>query len=340
MNAWRECTGAPGASTRIPGVGPGPRRPSWDARAHGTRERTPHGRGGPVDSLPMLWPASAMALGSRVGQLFSHVDHWPGWSRITPPLARVPTPEELRGFAAAQRLAIRCAQEAEQQLRTGITERALAAWMRSWLAGHGVEHYFHRPFVFFGPRTQFRDFKSRLDLRATSQALAENDVYIFDFAPILDGYACDFSYTGQWGSVPGYTHARAVLDHIYRSIPEWVKDSGHRADRLWQRVHQEFTSQSLLGVHEDSSYSFLGHRVQHVAASPLARALAQRGAQTFLEFVARGASGQVLSRHHEGDMTGLWALEPHLGFSDHAIKFEELLLVTPTGATWLRDLAA
>ncbi|WP_043433491.1 M24 family metallopeptidase [Cystobacter fuscus] len=280
-----------------------------------------------------------MALGPTIGRLFSHVDYWPGWSRLTPPLARVPMPEELRGFAAAQRLATRCAQETEKQLRTGITERELAAWMRDWLASHGVEHYFHRPFVWFGPRTRFRHFTTRLDLRATEQTLAENDVYIFDFAPVLDGYACDFSYAGQWGTVPGYVEARAVLDRLYRDIPGWVAASGHRADRLWQRVHQELTAHSLSGIHETSSYSFLGHRVHHVAASPLARALAHRGAQTLLEFFARGASGQVLTRHHQGDMTGLWAVEPHLAFGDHAVKFEELLLVTPTGATWLRDAA-
>ena len=278
-----------------------------------------------------------MALGSRVGRLLSHVDHWPGWSRITPPLARVPPPEELRGFAAAQRLAIRCAQETEQQLRTGITERELAAWMRAWLKAHGVAHYFHLPFVWFGPRTRFQHFTTRLDLGSTSRPLAENDVYIFDFAPIFEGYACDYSHAGQWGHVPGYAHARAVLDRIYQHIPGWVSASGHRADRLWQRVHEELTSHSLSGVHETSAYSFLGHRVHHVAASPLARALAHRRSQTLLEFVARGAFGQVLSRYHEGDMTGLWAIEPHLAFGDHAIKFEELLLVTPTGATWLRD---
>jgi hypothetical protein len=280
-----------------------------------------------------------MDIGSTLGRLLSRVDYWPGWRRITPPLARVPAPEELRGFAAAQQLAIRCAQETEKQLRTGITERELAAWMRSWLAAQGVDHYFHRPFVWFGPRTQFRHFTTRMDLRATSQTLAENDIYIFDFAPVLNGYACDFSYAGQWGNVPGYASAREVLDRLYRGIPGWVADCGYRADRLWLRIHQEFTAYSLLGVHETSSYSFLGHRIHHVASSPLARALAHRGAQTLLEFLARGASGQVLSRHHQGNMTGLWAIEPHLAFNGHAIKFEELLLVTPSGATWLRDAA-
>ena len=102
-----------------------------------------------------------MELGPTVGRLLAHIDHWPGWSRLTPPLARVPTPEELRGFAAAQALASRCALEAEKQLCTGITERELAAWMRAWLATHGVEHYFHRPFVWFGPRTRFQDFQTR-----------------------------------------------------------------------------------------------------------------------------------------------------------------------------------
>ena len=244
----------------------------------------------------------------------------------------------MRGFAAAQRLALECAQAAEQRLRTGITERELAAWMRDWLGFRGVAHYFHRPFVWFGPRTQFQHFKTRMDLRPTSQPLAENDVYVFDFAPIVGGYACDFSHAGQWGQVPGYTRARAVLDGIYRDLPAWVRDSGHRADQVWRRVHQELTDHTLLGIHETSDFSFLGHRVQHVAASPLARALAERGAQTFLEVLARGAAGQVLSRHHQGDMTGLWAVEPHLGFGEHALKFEELLLVTPGRVAWLRDV--
>jgi peptidase M24-like protein len=279
-----------------------------------------------------------MALGPTLGRLLSHVDHWPGWTPLTPPLARVPSPDELRGFARAQRLAAECAAAAERRLYTGVTEREAAGWLRAWLAERGVEHYFHRPFVWFGPRTQFRHFTSRLDLRATGQALAADDIYIFDFAPVVDGYACDFSHAGQWGEVRGYAQARAALDDIYRQIPAWVDEGGQRADRLWERVHRELAGHALGGVHETSSYSFLGHRVQHVARSPLARALAGRGAQTLFEFFARGGVGQVLSRLHQGKMTGLWAVEPHLAFGDHAVKFEELLLVTPSGTSWLRDL--
>ncbi|QRK09296.1 hypothetical protein JQX13_03840 [Archangium violaceum] len=48
-----------------------------------------------------------------------------------------------------------------------------------------------------------------------------------------------------------------------------------RAASFWTRA-----------IHETSDYSFLGHRVRLVAASPLARALAQRGARTFLELFA------------------------------------------------------
>ncbi|HEU4533178.1 MAG TPA: M24 family metallopeptidase, partial [Polyangiaceae bacterium] len=231
-----------------------------------------------------------MALGFTLGRLLSHVDHWPGWTPLTPPLARVPSDDELRGFARAQRLAIECAEATERRLYTGVSEREVARWMRAWLADRGVEHYFHRPFVWFGPRTQFRKFTSRLDLRATGQTLAENDVYIFDFGPVVDGYACDFSHAGRRGEVPGYARARAALDEIYRQIPAWVDAEGQRADRLWARVHRELDRCALGGVHETSAYSFLGHRVQHVARSPLARALAGRGVQTLFELFARGGA--------------------------------------------------
>ena len=36
-------------------------------------------------------------------------------------------------------------------------------------------------------------------------------------------------------------------------------------------------------------------------------------------------------------MPGLWAVEPHIGFRDVGVKFEELLVVTEDDAFWLDD---
>ena len=46
-------------------------------------------------------------------------------------------------------------------------------------------------------------------------------------------------------------------------------------------------------------------------------------------------AGGRASRH--APAPGLWAVEPHIGFRDVGVKFEELLVVTEDDAFWLDD---
>jgi hypothetical protein len=77
------------------------------------------------------------------------------------------------------------------------------------------------------------------------------------------------------------------------------------------------------------------HRVKSEAALP---ALVNFGWQSYWEFLSRGLFGQLLNGNFAGDLTGLWAIEPHLGTTGpcaFGAKFEEILVVEGGKAHWL-----
>ena len=83
-------------------------------------------------------------------------------------------------------------------------------------------------------------------------------------------------------------------------------------------------------------FSVLGHRVHRVRSEAAAMAqLLNFGWQSYWEFLARGLFGQLLNGDFRGDLTGLWAVEPHVGGADFGAKFEEILRVENGHASWL-----
>lgn len=101
--------------------------------------------------------------------------------------AYVPDATDLAGFREVQRLAYRCAEETAATLRAGMTEKDVAAQMKTWLLDHGVTDWCHQPFVWFGDRTAFTSFSGLGHLRGFNPAfypgnrgLEESMAYILD----------------------------------------------------------------------------------------------------------------------------------------------------------------
>ncbi len=59
--------------------------------------------------------------------------------------------------------------------------------------------------------------------------------------------------------------------------------------------------------------------------------------QSYWSLLSRGLFGQLYNENFEGDFTGLWAIEPHLGANTFGAKFEEILVVTKEKAYWLEQ---
>lgn len=258
-------------------------------------------------------------------------------NRLVPSLSHEPTPLQLFQRAKAQSLAVQCSEAALAEILPGKSERDIAKFISAWLADHGVSDFFHRPLVWFGNRTLFRGFEKVADLRPTGRLLRDDDVFIVDFAPIVEGTGCDFSVAGSYGFVPGFAEARALLTEIYSEIPRLVVSCGLHGDAVWNQVHEKIKAAGYRALTADSPYAFFGHRINNTHGFPLAHALAQRGMQTYNEFFARGVVGQLWSANQEGNMVGMWAVEPHFCTAEFGIKFEEMLVVTHEEVYWLRS---
>lgn len=232
---------------------------------------------------------------------------------------------------------MRCAQETAAEMQPGWSERQTARFMRSWLADHGVHDYFHRPLVFFGDRTRYQGFGALRELAPTDQVLRDDDVYVLDVGPIVDGFASDISIYGMHGRIEGFAEASDLLATIKRDIPALVKKHKYCGKKVWSEIRHQIERHGFDAVHYTSAYSFFGHRLNGTAKFPLARFLAKRGQQTYTEFLARGLAGQLWSEIRRAPLCGIWAVEPHIGAKSFGIKFEESLIVTPDHVGWLSD---
>lgn len=270
-----------------------------------------------------------------------------GSGRRSPEPPRFPYDEhDLERFRELQQLAYRCAQRVGDWLEPGVTERQAAARLRRELAAEGVQDFFHIPFAWFGDRTAFRNFRTPLQFFAGNRRLEDGMCWVLDCAPVVDGYTADIGYGGKVGDNPIWdriaqdlrayrelilaeVRARKPLDEIYRSVDALIARHG------WDNRHRVYPGRVI------------GHQVARTTSrGPAGVTLFGFGVRT-LQTLGRELIGERLhgrsplwadgrsSRH--APTPGLWAVEPHIGFRDVGLKFEELLVVTEDDAYWLDD---
>jgi len=61
------------------------------------------------------------------------------------------------------------------------------------------------------------------------------------------------------------------------------------------------------------------------------------GWHSYWSILSRGLFRELLNAAHTGKLSGLWAVEPHIGSKTFGAKFEEILVVTTHGAQWLSE---
>jgi methionine aminopeptidase len=255
-------------------------------------------------------------------------------------------PADLAKFREVQQLAYAAAQSVAQALEPGVTEKQAARWIREYLLDRGVQDWFHTPFAWFGDRTAFRGFRTPLQFFPTHRRLTEGMAFILDCAPVREGYVADIGYAGCLGTNRIYEQLMDDLGEYRELIVTRVND-GVPLRQIYREVDALIAQQGYDNRHCVYPGRVIAHQVGRVR-SRLPRLVAAgfgiRSIQTLLGDLI------VERMHHRSPLwtdglrsdhpatPGLWAVEPHIAFRDVGVKFEEILVVTTTGAAyWLDD---
>jgi Xaa-Pro aminopeptidase len=255
-------------------------------------------------------------------------------------------PAHLAKFREVQQLAYAAAESVAQTLQPGVTEKQAVHRMREYLFDRGVQDWFHVPFAWFGDRTAFRNFWTPLKFFPTTRRLEQGMPFILDCAPIRDGYMADIGYAGCLGSNPVYEQLIRDLA-AYRTLIVTRVREGAPLRQIYRDVDALIAEHGYDNRHRVYPGRVIAHQIGTVRSrlpKLIAAGFGIRSLQTLVGEL-------ILERMHhrsplwaDGEISnhpatpGLWAVEPHIGFRNVGVKFEEVLVVTPGGdAYWLDD---
>jgi Xaa-Pro aminopeptidase len=258
----------------------------------------------------------------------------------------VTDPADLAKFREVQQLAYAAAQSVAQALEPGVTEKQAARWIREYLLDRGVQDWFHTPFAWFGDRTAFRGFRTPLQFFPTHRRLAEGMPFILDCAPVREGYVADIGYAGCLGTNRIYEQLMDDLGEYRELIVTRVND-GVPLRQIYREVDALIAQQGYDNRHCVYPGRVIAHQVGRVHSRLPTLVVAGFGIRSIQTLVG----DLIVERMHhrsplwaDGELSnhpatpGLWAVEPHIAFRDVGVKFEEILVVTTTGAAyWLDD---
>ncbi|AVZ41303.1 MULTISPECIES: M24 family metallopeptidase [unclassified Dietzia] len=252
----------------------------------------------------------------------------------------------LQRYRTVQRLSYDCAESVAATLDEGVTEREVAARLHEWLTDRGVREWFHTPFAWFGDRTAFRGFATPVHFFPTRRRLGEGMPYILDVAPVLDRAVGDIGYARVLGENAIHDELMTDLAAHRDLIPRLITE-GATLREVYLEVDELIRRQGYDNRHRVYPGRVIAHQVGDIESRIprfIAFGFGSRAVRTLVGdlMVERAhnrsplwASGKISDHRPE---PGLWAVEPHIGFRDVGVKFEEALLVRPDGsAVWLDD---
>lgn len=255
-------------------------------------------------------------------------------------------PADLAKFREVQQLAYAAAQSVAQTLEPGVTEQQAARRVRAYLLDRGVQDWFHTPFAWFGDRTAFRGFRTPLQFFPTHRRLAEGMPFILDCAPVREGYVADIGYAGCLGTNRLYEQLMGDLAEYRALILTRVNDRVPLR-QIYRDVDALIARHGYDNRHRVYPGRVIAHQVSRVRSRLPKVVTAGFGIRSIQTLVG----DLIIERMHhrsplwaDGELSnhpatpGLWAVEPHIGFRDVGVKFEEILVVPEVGrAYWLDD---
>lgn len=250
------------------------------------------------------------------------------------------TTQDLEGFRHVQRLAYESVIEIGKLIQVGWTEKQAADMIGTYLKDKGVKAFFHEPYAWFGDRTRF-DGINRLhysDFNPTHRRLQENDVAILDVAPIVDGYIGDIGYTISLKKNTQLEKAMTFLRQLRKEIPALVDQNFGNGGKFWTLIDGKIKKGGYDNIHQIYPFHVIGHRLKRVPLSNFALKTPFRfSMHSFYQIFSSGFTSELWNAKHKGTLEGLWAIEPHIGWSGAGAKFEEILVVTEKESYWLDD---
>ncbi len=280
-----------------------------------------------------------------------------------------------RNLKFVQELALQCANEVFLKLRVGITEKEAASLMDKWLKERGVKKYFHRPFVWFGDRTLFRDFSRPLpllqkktwsDLKLpsfksplphfgmeflpTNKKLENNMPVILDVAPVHNDFFADIGHAAYFGESEQHEEMMEFLKELKRDIPNIVREK-KIIGSIYDEVDKILIKNGYNNCHQLYPLGVLGHkvglfpslkglkipRVSFMGFEPEAFAfLLKENPSAPVKF--NDKTPYIAEEIQENITDGFWAIEPHIGKDDIGVKFEEILVVDGENVQWLSEM--
>jgi hypothetical protein len=249
-----------------------------------------------------------------------------------------PTAEALEGLSKAQELAYSCARTIAAELKEGWTEAQAARLMDVYLQDHGVRKFFHRSFAWFGERTRFDGMTRWRHFLPGRRALAPGESVILDTAPLVGIWPADIGYATSLGPNPDVEKGRAFLKDLraeilslFSPLPAGRPTGGRVCERIAFRIREA----GYDVVHHRYPGGVLGHRLRAGSDSWEPPTFIPFGWTALKMVLGHGVAGELLNEEHEGDLVGVWAIEPHFGGKGFGCKFEEVLVVEPKSARWL-----
>ncbi|MCG8535437.1 MAG: aminopeptidase P family protein [Pseudomonadales bacterium] len=275
--------------------------------------------------------------------LFDRLYRWaaPKLSRNAHGADELPSAEDIEGFRKAQRLAYNTVTYVANQLRVGVTEKEAAHMLESYLKDHGSERYLHRPFAWFGNHARFDEYQSYDDYHPGDRKLEHGATAILDVAPIVNGFIGDVGYTISLGENRELDLAREFLLELRAEIPRMFMSRMTPAE-IWHEVDRRIASAGYDNIHSKYPFCTLGHRVFRVQEKKGSER--RLGSRYFGWFsvdanlaLLKFGPAVTINAENIGKKIGLWAIEPHIGWSGGGAKFEEILMVEPDRCYWLDD---
>ena len=266
----------------------------------------------------------------------------------------IPNRSELNQFRKVQKLAYDCAETIAAELQPGVTEREVAARMKTYLLDHGADDCFHQPFAWFGDRTAFRGLIGIKQLGGFNPAfypglrkLEEGMPFILDCAPTAHGHTADIGYCGVIGE-------NRILDRLMDDLLEYrililkLVKQGKTLAEVSRAVDALCAKHGYEPRHKAYPFETLAHRIDKLADDGKKShfTIANFGVRNITALIRDQIKGSKegwnpiwnsSEKSNHPATPGLWAVEPHLGFRDVGAKWEELLVVTADDAYWLDD---
>lgn len=258
--------------------------------------------------------------------------------------------ESLEEARRVQRLAYEGVVETRKKLKVGMTEKEAASLLENFFKDKGLSLFFHRPFAWFGDRTNFTNFKRPsppkrgqllphlgVEFMPTERKLEVGMAVTLDVAPSVNGLAVDIGYSFCFGEDQEITSARRHLLELREIILRCAKER-LPIKEIYRLVERRIVELGYRNCHDLYPLGVLGHKIGKLPLLKLPK-LSFMGfhPQAFLYLMKEMSKGSALLTEEETKpmSPGLWAVEPHIGNEKFGVKFEEILVVTESDVFWL-----